>query len=64
MTNKDLTIASTTLDYKTIRDEGWSIKLLKQDDRNVAVVIYCSSEDYEWYSMTAKIQKNKLKRLK
>jgi hypothetical protein len=62
--DKEINVPPITLEFKTIRKEGWSIKLLGQNEKEAVVKIYCTSEEFDWYSMTARIPKSKLKRLK
>ena len=52
-----------TLDGVEIRDTGWRISMVEQNDSTVKVKIYCRSNNMEWYSLTVKIPKNKLKHI-
>jgi hypothetical protein len=40
---------------------GWGIKMVRQDDDKAVVKIYCKSEARDWYTLTVRLPKDKLK---
>ncbi len=51
----------TTLEGLEIKKTGWSVQLVRQDEKYAYVKISCSSRARDWYTLKMKIPKNKLK---
>jgi hypothetical protein len=51
----------STIDGLEISNTGWRIKMVRQDDDKVVVKIYCKSEARDWYTLTVRLPKDKLK---
>ena len=56
-------MAPQTLEDKEAKSTGWRVSFKEQDDKSVVVQIACPSIDRDWYRITARIPKSKLKRL-